>query len=293
LHPTWIHGASRRTATTWNGSITVTASERGSGGVLVAAESVHGHHLDSPAEGLIALGEPAGQGGGGTAGNQIEQPGPAGTCNDGGEVDDDGDVAIAGGVVGVGPAVLVNADHPYPIEDQATQHVVRAPSGGRAPGLGEPVAVMTEHLPLAWPSQRSDTALINRGLARSPALQFRKSPLSRMASSVFATPAPSAPCTVRVPLAVAIEPGDRDQRGTVHAGLHLHPAWRAVRATERRPHVHRVVSSRHRAHVPAPSAPAANPVSISASLEASPIASNVTVPSVSFEIEIAAGPSPT
>jgi hypothetical protein len=34
----------------------------------------------------------------------------------GGEVDDHGDVAVAGGVAGVGPAVLVDPDHGHSVE---------------------------------------------------------------------------------------------------------------------------------------------------------------------------------
>ena len=64
-------------------------------GVLEPGETVHGHHLDPPAAGLVALGGPGLKGLLGTFRDHVQQVGRTRLVTHGGQVDDDGDVFAA------------------------------------------------------------------------------------------------------------------------------------------------------------------------------------------------------
>jgi hypothetical protein len=66
-----------------------------SGRGLVAAEPVHGHHLDLITEDRCLGSQPGCQGRGRTPGHQVEQPGASGSVQSRGQVDDDGDEPLA------------------------------------------------------------------------------------------------------------------------------------------------------------------------------------------------------
>ncbi len=104
---------SRRT--TWNGSITATASGSSSlVAVLETGEPVHSNHLDAVAPGRVSLAEPGLEHLLRSALDHIQQPRRTGTVPDRRQVDDHGDVPIAS--AGVAPAVLVDADHVHTVE---------------------------------------------------------------------------------------------------------------------------------------------------------------------------------
>ena len=137
--------------------MTVTALGTALGSVLVAAESVHRDDVDLFAKRGGAGGELGGQRCGGVAGVQVQQPRPARAGDHRGEVDDDGHVARAGGVAGVGPAVLVDPDDPQPVEP------------GRA-GCSEQSVVASTAMVLMVsqdrPSSRATAATATRSAAR-------------------------------------------------------------------------------------------------------------------------------
>jgi hypothetical protein len=98
--------------TTWNGSITATASGSSSlVAVLKSVNPVHRNHLGAVAPGRVWFAEP----GLGhllrSALDHIQQPRRTGTVPDWRQACDYGDVFIA--AAGVAPAVLVDADHAH------------------------------------------------------------------------------------------------------------------------------------------------------------------------------------
>lgn len=83
--------------------------ERGCGGVVVAGETIHGHHLDPFADVLLTLGEPIAQGFGGASGDHVEEPSRSGAVNDRCEIDDDSDEVRVAMSAAVFPLALVDS----------------------------------------------------------------------------------------------------------------------------------------------------------------------------------------
>ena len=65
------------------------------GGALEPGETVHGYHLDPPTPVLVALGEPGLEDLLGPARDHVQKPGRTTAVAYGGQVDDDGDIAVA------------------------------------------------------------------------------------------------------------------------------------------------------------------------------------------------------
>jgi hypothetical protein len=84
------------------------------GGGLEPGEAVHRHDLDPRASGLRTLGEPLLERLFRAALDHVQQPGWSTATTDRGEVDDDGDVGVA--ATGVPSDVLIDPDHPDPVE---------------------------------------------------------------------------------------------------------------------------------------------------------------------------------
>ena len=132
------------------------------------------------------------------------------TCDDGGEVGDHGDEPVGLGAEDMGPLVLVDPDHPDPVEAsraggeqqlaggrdgdavdgvpaaaelaghrgdgglvdrQPPQHELRAASGGRPARAGQPAAVVGEDLAVA--------AVVDTPVARQPDPQLERMPHDR------------------------------------------------------------------------------------------------------------------
>jgi hypothetical protein len=137
--------ASPARRTTWNGSITATAS--GSSSLVAALKPVNPSidHLDAVAPGRVSLAEPGLEHLLRSAPGHTQQPRRTGTVPDRRQVDDHGDVLIAAACVA--PAVLVDADHAHAVEpvwvlDQHTpalgQHSVIRGDPRHAEALGDP-----------------------------------------------------------------------------------------------------------------------------------------------------------
>ena len=73
-----------------------------------------GYHLDPPTPFLVALGEPGLEDLLGPAWDHVQKPGRTTAVAYGGQVDDDGDIAVA--PPGVAPHVLVDAEDLHAIE---------------------------------------------------------------------------------------------------------------------------------------------------------------------------------
>ena len=73
-----------------------------------------GYHLDPPTPVLVALGEPGLEDLLGPAWDHVQKPGRTTAVTHGGQVDDDGDIAVA--PPGVAPHVLVDAEDLHAIE---------------------------------------------------------------------------------------------------------------------------------------------------------------------------------
>ena len=73
-----------------------------------------GYHLDPPTPVLVALGEPGLENLLGPAWDHVQKPGRITAVAYGGQVDDDGDIAVAS--PGVAPYVLVDAEDLHTIE---------------------------------------------------------------------------------------------------------------------------------------------------------------------------------
>lgn len=73
-----------------------------------------GHHLDPPAPGLVALGEPGLERLLGTTRDHAWQTSRTAVVAHGGQVNDHGDIAVA--LPGVAPHVLINPEHLDPLE---------------------------------------------------------------------------------------------------------------------------------------------------------------------------------
>lgn len=73
-----------------------------------------GYHLDPPTPVLVALGEPGLEDLLGPAWDHVQKPGRTTAVAYGGQVDDDGDIAVA--PPGVAPHVLVDAEDLHAIE---------------------------------------------------------------------------------------------------------------------------------------------------------------------------------
>ena len=77
-------------------------------------EAVHGYHLDPPAPGLVPSGEPGLEDLLGTARDHVQQTRRTTAVAHGGQVDHDGDIAVA--PPGVAPYVLINSESLHTIE---------------------------------------------------------------------------------------------------------------------------------------------------------------------------------
>ena len=100
-HVKWVHDRDRL----W---------QLGGGRGLEPGEAVHGHHFDPVPPRLGPRRQPGLEGARGAALDHVEEPCWADPVPHGGEVDDDRHVLVAG--AGVAPDVLVDADHPHPVE---------------------------------------------------------------------------------------------------------------------------------------------------------------------------------
>ena len=84
------------------------------GGTLETGEAIHRHHLNPPTPGLAPSGEPGLEDLLGPARDHVQKPGRTTAVAYGGQVDDDGDIAVA--PPGVAPHMLINAEDLYAIE---------------------------------------------------------------------------------------------------------------------------------------------------------------------------------
>ena len=110
-------------------------------GALVAAEAVHGDHLDLRPERRRLLGQPCAQRCRGASGHEVEQPRRPGAVVNRGEVDDQGDEPF-GAAASWRPAVLVDPDDAYPGQSIGVgrrDHLGHCAHGDRADGVpGDP-----------------------------------------------------------------------------------------------------------------------------------------------------------
>jgi len=97
------------------------------GGGLEPGEPVHRHDLDPRAPGLRTRGKPLLERLFRAALNHVQQPGWSTATTDRGEVDDDGDVLVA--ATGVPPDMLIDPDHPDPVEPGGVPDEHTAPFG--------------------------------------------------------------------------------------------------------------------------------------------------------------------
>ena len=77
-------------------------------------ETVHGYHLNPPTPFLVALGEPGLEHLLGPARDHVQKPGRTTAVAYGGQVDDDGDIAVA--PPGVAPHVLIDPENLHTVE---------------------------------------------------------------------------------------------------------------------------------------------------------------------------------